>query len=31
MSPYKNPVSSDRRIVLQGHGIFKHGAWQLFG
>ncbi|CAK9082117.1 unnamed protein product [Durusdinium trenchii] len=31
VSPYKNPISSDRRIVLQGHGIFQEGVWKLFG
>lgn len=31
VSPYRNPVSSDRRIVLQGHGIFRNGTWWLFG
>ena len=31
VSPYKNPISSDRRIVLQGHGIFQNNQWWLFG
>jgi len=31
VSPYRNPISSDRRIVLQGHGIFQNHTWWLFG